>query len=84
MVVLKPRLELLQGGEFGGGSPDDTFGGGDSPNIVDEVALAKPKKVFFKRYQMCGKILQVYLFLDPHTQAFNSIAKRINLNFFKI
>ena len=38
--------QAAAGGEFGGGSPSDTFGGGDSSNMVDEVALTRgpPKK----------------------------------------
>ena len=70
------------GGEFGGGSPDDTFGGGDSPNIVDEVALTKPKKSFFQTVSDVGKNIAGLSIFGPAYTGFQ-FAKKINPNFFK-
>ena len=70
------------GGEFGGGSPDDTFGGGDSPNIVDEVALTKPKKSFFQTVSDVGKNIAGLSIFGPAYTGFQ-LAKRINPDFFK-
>jgi len=70
------------GGEFGGGSPDDTFGGGDSPNIVDEVALAKPKKSFFETVSDVGKNIAGLSVFGPAYAGFQ-LARKINPDFLK-
>ena len=50
-------------------------GGGNDP-IQDQIqSRPVPKKSFFDTVSDVGKILQVFLFLDPHMQAFNLLKK---------
>ena len=60
----------------------DSFSGGDSSNMVDEVVLTKPKKSFFKTVSDVGKNIAGLSVFGPAYTAFQ-FAKKINPNFLK-